>query len=213
MKKVIAIGAGGSAKVLFDLFKREKTPLRITGLLDDDPGKIGTVFHGVKVLGKIAQLTKYKFDEVLLCVGATKDTKARHRIFEFLLREGVKLTRVISKQCLIAPSAKIGDGCILLPGVHVNAGAVLEENVFLNTGVIVEHDCLIGYSAFLSPGCVLSGYVRIGHNTFLGSGSVVSGRVKIGSQVTVGAGSVVVRDIPDRTLCLGNPAHHHAKSI
>lgn len=35
---------------------------------------------------------------------------------------------------------------------------------------------------------------------------VIVGGVKIGNNVTIGAGSVVVKDIPDNSVAVGNPA-------
>ena len=46
----------------------------------------------------------------------------------------------------------------------------------------------------------------IGDNVFLGANVVVIGNVKIGNNVAVGAGSVVVKDIPDNSVVVGNPA-------
>lgn len=35
---------------------------------------------------------------------------------------------------------------------------------------------------------------------------MIVGGVKIGNNVTIGAGSVVVKDIPDNSVAVGNPA-------
>ena len=47
----------------------------------------------------------------------------------------------------------------------------------------------------------------IGDNVTLGANVVMIGKVHIGNNVTVGAGSVVVKDIPDNSVAVGNPAH------
>lgn len=49
------------------------------------------------------------------------------------------------------------------------------------------------------------GCVSIGDNVFIGACSVILPVVKIGSNVIVGAGSVVTKDLPDNTVCAGNP--------
>lgn len=46
----------------------------------------------------------------------------------------------------------------------------------------------------------------IGDNVSLGANVVIIGGVKIGNNVTIGAGSVVVKDIPDNSVAVGNPA-------
>jgi acetyltransferase-like isoleucine patch superfamily enzyme len=48
--------------------------------------------------------------------------------------------------------------------------------------------------------------VTIGHGAFLGVGSIILGGVTIGEGAYVGAGAVVTRDVPARTVVVGNPA-------
>ena len=46
----------------------------------------------------------------------------------------------------------------------------------------------------------------IGDNVTLGANVVVIGNVRIGNNVMIGAGSVVVKDIPNNSIAVGNPA-------
>ena len=46
----------------------------------------------------------------------------------------------------------------------------------------------------------------IGDNVTLGVNVIIIGPVHIGNNVTIGAGSVVVKDIPDNSIAVGNPA-------
>ena len=46
----------------------------------------------------------------------------------------------------------------------------------------------------------------IGDNVTLGVNVTIIGPVHIGNNVTIGAGSVVVKDIPDNSVAVGNPA-------
>lgn len=46
----------------------------------------------------------------------------------------------------------------------------------------------------------------IGDNVSLGVNVIIIGPVHIGNNVTIGAGSVVVKDIPDNSIAVGNPA-------
>ncbi|MBQ6907639.1 MAG: acyltransferase [Clostridia bacterium] len=70
------------------------------------------------------------------------------------------------------------------------------------TGVrLLTHDA----STNKELGYVKVGYVHIGDNVFVGAGSIILPGTKIGSNVIIGAGSVVAKDIPDNTVCGGNP--------
>jgi acetyltransferase-like isoleucine patch superfamily enzyme len=48
--------------------------------------------------------------------------------------------------------------------------------------------------------------VRIGDGAFLGIGVVIRHGVTVGENAYVGAGAVVTRDVPPRTVVVGNPA-------
>ena len=51
-----------------------------------------------------------------------------------------------------------------------------------------------------------AGRPTIGNNVQLGANVTVIGPVHIGNNVIVGAGAVVVKDIPDNSVAVGNPA-------
>ena len=46
----------------------------------------------------------------------------------------------------------------------------------------------------------------IGNNVFIGTRAIILPGVRIGSNVVIGAGAVVSRDVPDNSICAGNPA-------
>lgn len=46
----------------------------------------------------------------------------------------------------------------------------------------------------------------IGDNVEIGCNCSIIGNITIGNNVTIGAGSVVVTDLPDNSICVGNPA-------
>jgi len=212
-KNFICIGAGGSTRVIIDIIKEQKKN-KIIGILDDDKSLLETDFMGIKVIGKttdIVDLDSDKFDEVIVCVGATKDTYNRRIIYEFLKLNNIKVGSVISNYATISLNALISDGLILMPGVIINSGCRIGENVFLNTGSIVEHDCILESNVFLSPGVVLSGGITIKSNSFVGSGTIVSTGIVIGHNVTIGAGSVVVKDVPNNVIVYGNPANKNLR--
>ena len=51
----------------------------------------------------------------------------------------------------------------------------------------------------------MEGSIVIGENAWVGADVFVGPRVTIGDLCVVGARSVVVRDLPARTVCVGNP--------
>jgi UDP-perosamine 4-acetyltransferase len=184
------------------------------GILDDDEKLQNRKHLGYKVIGKIADVTKFhpdEFDAVIVCIGAVNDTLNRTKVYEYLKLNNITVTPIISKNAQISSDVIINSGLIAMHGVIVNPGCIIDENVFLNTGCIIDHDCKINNNVFVSPGAVLSGRVSIKSNSFIGAGSVISTDLYIGENVTIGAGSVVVKDVPDNVIVYGNPAHKNLK--
>jgi maltose O-acetyltransferase len=48
--------------------------------------------------------------------------------------------------------------------------------------------------------------ITIGKNVWVGSGAIVLGGVTIGDDSVIGAGAVVTKDVPARSVAVGNPA-------
>lgn len=84
-------------------------------------------------------------------------------------------------------TVKIGARTMIAPGVHIYTAEhpldIAERKVWENCRpVVIGRDCWIGGHATICPG------------------------VAIGERCVIGAGAVVVRDIPDDSLAVGNPA-------
>lgn len=100
---------------------------------------------------------------------------------------------------------KIGENChIYTNSIDIEHGYLIEigNNVTISHAEIQAHDAstkkILGYSKV--------GRVVIGDNVFIGTKAVILPGVKIGSNVVIGAGTIVSRDVPDNSICVGNPA-------
>lgn len=98
------------------------------------------------------------------------------------------------------------------PGLWVNTGATLGgasrfgRFVLVNRGASVGHHADLGRFASIGPNATLAGEVTLGAGAAIGAGAVILPRIRIGEHAVVAAGSVVTRDVPDRSLVMGNPA-------
>lgn len=102
----------------------------------------------------------------------------------------VKLWRMdIHPTARIAPTALIDR--TWPKGIHILAGCEIDEEV-----VILAHD--------MSRGIYLD--TTIGARTRLGARSIIMPGVTVGADCVVAPGAVVIRDMPDRSYALGNPA-------
>jgi len=91
--------------------------------------------------------------------------------------------------------------CVVLDTMKVSIG----DNVFFGPSVQV-YTATHPLNAIERRTVEFSKPVSIGNDCWIGGNSVICPGVTIGNGVTIGAGSVVVKDIPDNSLAVGNPA-------
>ncbi|MFA5275591.1 MAG: acyltransferase [Candidatus Omnitrophota bacterium] len=117
----------------------------------------------------------------------------------------------------------IGKNVIVYPGVCWEHGEniTIDDKAFLSAFCYLDgYDKIkIGYASSLGVFCkVITGThiketmevtgksVNIGNFCWLGAGVMVLPGVKIGDFALIGAGSVVVKDVPEYSIAVGNPA-------
>lgn len=194
-------GASGHCKVIIDSVLATNNS-NIEGVFDD-ADNIKDIL-GVPVYN-YNSFDKHKIRELFVSVGNNEIRK--------LIVDSIKATyiSVIHPSAAISKYAKIDKGTCILPNAVVNAGAKIGKHCIVNSGAIVEHDCELEDYVHISPNCSLAGNVRVGEGTHIGIGAQVIQGISIGKWVTIGAGAVVIRDVPDKTMYVGNPAREVKK--
>lgn len=122
----------------------------------------------------------------------------------------------------------VGADVVVRPPLRVDYGTQISigARTFINFGLValdvaridIGADCQIGPGVqLLTPTHPLNAALRrakweaaepisIGDNVWIGGGAIICPGVRIGDDVVIGAGSVVTKDIPARSLAVGNPA-------
>jgi UDP-perosamine 4-acetyltransferase len=214
MTAAIGLGAGGHAKVVLEILKRDPR-LHIRGLLAASSPEVGSPVLGIPVIGNDALLPSLIAEGVthaFIGVGSTGSTALRRELYERATGLGLTLLSAVHPSAIISPSAEIGAGATIMAGVIVNASARIGANVILNTGAIVEHDVEVGDHCHVAPGAIVGGGARLGAGSHVGIGAVVRQGQRIGSNVVIGAGAVVVSDIADGLTVMGVPARARVDS-
>jgi len=108
------------------------------------------------------------------------------------------------------PKLTIGDGTLIDRLLHLACAGEIE----IGEDVLIGERCLIGdtYHDYTDPDAhilqqaVAPRKVTIERGAHFGLNVIVMPGVTIGEQALVGAGAVVTRDVPARTVVVGNPA-------
>jgi sugar O-acyltransferase (sialic acid O-acetyltransferase NeuD family) len=203
---VLIVGGGGHAKVLIDMLRLRS--MRILGITEADPTKLGTEVLGVRVIGDDKAISEHTPGNLLLVngIGSVNLPRARKTVFEKFKEKGFTFATIIHPSAVVAPDVVLGEGCHIMAGAVIQPGSRIGMNTIVNTGSSVDHDCLIGDHVHISPGVTLSGGVTVGRMTHIGAGATIIQGIRTGDNCLVYAGSVVVDDVPAETQVLGVPA-------
>jgi acetyltransferase-like isoleucine patch superfamily enzyme len=116
----------------------------------------------------------------------------------------------------VQSEVRIGARCKISSHTFICSGVSLEDEVFVGHGVIFIND---RYPRATNRDGLLqsAGDWRLEHTLVrrratIGSGAIIMCGVEIGEGAMIGAGALVTRDVPPRTLVIGQPARVHLRS-
>jgi sugar O-acyltransferase (sialic acid O-acetyltransferase NeuD family) len=206
---MLIAGARGFAKQLLDVLSQLNQQENLAFFDDYDPDMRELCgFPVLKNMGEASVFFKKNGPSFALGVG---NPRVRKQMALKIEAAGGRLESLVSPLARVADFAQIGPGCTILTGAVIENDAILGTGVLVNLGANVCHDCRVGDFSELSPQVCLTGGVSVGEMCFLGTGALVIPQKKIGSNCTIGAGAVVIRDVPDNSRAVGNPARIDAR--
>ena len=110
---------------------------------------------------------------------------------------------VLGRGSLVENDTTIGAMTRIQAEAYITAYSTLEEHVFVAPCVVTTNDNYMGRTEQrheLMKGPTIRRGARVG------GGAVLCPGVEIGEEAFVGAGAVVTKDVPPRTIVVGNPA-------
>jgi acetyltransferase-like isoleucine patch superfamily enzyme len=110
---------------------------------------------------------------------------------------------VLGRGSLIENDTTVGAMTRIQAEAYITAYSTLEEHVFVAPCVVTTNDNFMGRTERrheLTKGPTIRRGARVG------GGAVLCPGVEIGEEAYIGAGAVVTKDVPPRTIVVGNPA-------
>lgn len=211
MQDLVILGTGGNCLDIVDAVLASHTGpqppgFRVAGFLDDNPATHGTDICGIPVLGPLSKARELTASRFVNGIGSPGNFWKKPDI---IAGTGVALDRfatIIHPAASVSTFAAIGPGTVLLQNVTVNARARLGAHVMVLPGAVISHDDDIGDYTCIASSATVAGGVKIGEGCYLGSNCSINVGVKLGRHTLVGMGAVVLKDMPERSVLVGNPA-------
>lgn len=121
---------------------------------------------------------------------------------------------------VIFEQARIGDHCNICAHTLIENDVIIGNNVTIKSGVFIWDGTRIEDNVFVGPNATFTNdpYPRskeypekfsgitIKHNASIGAHATLLPGITIGEYAMVGAGAVVTKDVPPRSVVVGNPA-------
>lgn len=211
MKKIVILGTGGNCidilETLLDINRaRGKTVYECLGFLDDDPGKWGFTFQGMKVLGPLNKSTEFYDCFFVFGIGSVSNFWKRDDILAKTGVENQRLETIIHPTAYISKSATVGQGSIIFQNTVIASSVTIGTCVYLLPNTTISHNSTIGDFTCVTGNVCISGNVQIGKKCYIGANSSIKDGVSIGESSLVGMGSVVLKDVSENCVAVGNPA-------
>ncbi|HCR71752.1 MAG TPA: sugar O-acyltransferase, partial [Anaerolineae bacterium] len=205
-------GTGGNCIDILDTLldindSQGKKIYQCVGFLDDNPEKWRLSFHGIKVLGPLQKAKELSDCFLVFGIGSVSNYWKRKEIFQKIEISEDRFETIIHPSASISRFAHINTGSVIFQNVTITSNAKIGKFVYVLPNSIISHDATIADFTCIAGSVCISGNVHVGQGCYIGSNSTIKDGLRIEDDCLIGMGSVVIRNIPENTVVIGNPAN------
>src|SRR5699024_6310766 len=127
-KTLVMLGAGGHAKVCYDIAQKMNKWNKII-ILDDNQKN-----DYFEISGQLSDVHQYPLAEFFVAIG---DNKIRKELINNLQNKKYHIASLIHPSAIISETVSIKEGTVIMPSVVINADTRIGEGCILNTSCSV----------------------------------------------------------------------------
>ena len=204
MKKILIMGAGGTALNVIDLLLHEQNIFQPVGVID--PIAQGDIL-GVPVLGNDQILpiikkelgVKHIFPAVGF--GDNVNNTLRKKLYNKAKKHNYKIPNIISKNAFVRHGVEMGEGNLVQAGSILDTKSILGNNINIGLNVAIGHKSEIHNHVTIAGSVNINGGVIIGEGTFLGMSCSIYKNV--GSWCKISPSVSTLKAVPDNSIVFG----------
>jgi acetyltransferase EpsM len=210
-KRLVIVGGKGPGQIAMSVFEavNEKTQeWEIAGYLNDIVN-VGEYLDRHKVVGTSDEIMNFVNNGYHIHYTFHFNAKNKSERVKKFKSYNIPLeanATAVHPTAVIDPDTELGKGTVILPNLYTSFGSKIGNFIHIYAGALIGHDSIIHDYATIAAHSVVGARINVNEGAHIGLNSCIKEDITIGKYSIVGMGAVVVKDVPDYSVVVGNPA-------